>query len=59
MRLRQRRSSGLQPSAMLSDQGGLTPEMARPHTVSGPPPFLSAVTVILMRMRVLSSGEVE
>lgn len=59
MRLRQRRSSGLQSSAMLSDQGGLTPEMAHPHTVRGPPPVLSAVIVILMKMRVLSSGEVE
>ena len=37
MSLRQRRSSGLQSSAMLSDRGGLAPETACPHAVSGPP----------------------
>ena len=56
MRLRQRQSSGLQSSRMLSDQGGLTPEMAHPHASGGLLPLSSAVTVILMRTRVLTSG---
>ena len=44
MRLRQRQPLGLQSSRMLSDQGGLTPEMAHPHASGGLLPFSSAVT---------------